>query len=91
MILTDLTSNNRSRKRWSLISSLGVLLHVLLQFSLLCVALAAVLADVSLQVLAFLVFGDVLQKRSLINKTLVAGVALVWFVSLMASGVALEI
>lgn len=49
-----------------------MLLHVLLQIRLLRVALAAILTDVSLEVLAFLVLGDVLQERGLIHKALVA-------------------
>lgn len=68
-----------------------MLLHVLLQIRLLRVALAAILTDVSLEVLAFLVLGDVLQERGLIHEALVARVTFVGFVRLMAAGVALQV
>lgn len=64
---------------------------MLLQISFLRVTLSAVLANVSLQVLALLVLGNVFQERCLIHKTLIAGVALVWLVGLMAPRVALEV
>jgi hypothetical protein len=51
--------------------------------SYLCVALSAVLADVCLEVLRLLVLGDVLEQRGLVDKTLVARVALVRLVSLV--------
>ena len=61
------------------------------QVRFLGVGLSAVLADVCFEVLGLLVFGNVLQKGSLIDKALVAGVTLVRFVSLVASGVGLEV
>lgn len=77
--------------RRSLVGPLRVLLHVLRQIRLLRVALPAVLADVSLEMLALLVFGDVLQQRGLVGEALIAGVALVGLVGLMAPRVALQV
>lgn len=68
-----------------------MLLHVLAQVGLLRVALAAVLADVRLEVFAFLVLGDVLQEGRFVAETLVAGVALVGLVGLVAPRVRLEV
>lgn len=48
--------------RRPLVRPLGVLLHMLSEVSLLGVRLAAVLADVGLQVLRLLVLGYVLQE-----------------------------
>lgn len=76
---------------WSFVGPLGVLLHVLLQVRLLRVALAAVLTDVGLQVLALLVLGDVLEQRRLVAEALVARVALVRLVRLMAPRVRLQV
>jgi hypothetical protein len=68
-----------------------VLLHVLGQVGLLGVRLSAELADVSFEVFGLFVFGDVLQERRLIHKTLVARVTLVRFVCLVASGMGLKV
>ena len=48
-----------SEKTGPLVHPVGVLLHMLGQICLLCVRLATVLADVSLQVLGLLVLWDV--------------------------------
>lgn len=69
--------------------SFSVLLHMLLQVGLLCVAFAAILANVSLEMFALLMFGNVLQEGGLVRKTFVTRVTLVWFVSLVTSGMAL--
>ena len=68
-----------------------MLLHVLGQVGLLGVALPAVGADVCLQMLGLLVFGDVVKKGGLVMEALVAGVALVRLVSLVASRVGLQV
>lgn len=47
--------------RRSLVCALSMFLHVLSEVRLLSVALAAVLTDVSLEMLALLMLGDVLQ------------------------------
>ena len=49
------------------------------------VGLATVGADVRLHMLGVAMLGDVLQQRWLVSEALVAGVALVWLVTLMAS------
>ena len=49
------------------------------------VGLAAVSTDVRLHMLGVAMLGDVLQQRWLVSEALVAGVALVWLVTLMAS------
>ncbi len=54
------------------VRSVGVLLHVFGQVCLLGVGLAAVLANVGLEVLGLLVLGDVLQEGGLVGETLVA-------------------
>ena len=77
--------------RRPLVRAVRVLLHVLGQVGLLGVALAAVRADVGLEVLGLLVLGDVLQQGGLVREALVAGVALVRLVSLVASGVGLQV
>lgn len=77
--------------RWPLICSLGVLLHVLGEIGFLGVGFATVLTDVSLQMLGFLVLGNMLQQRGFIGETFVARVALEGFVRLVASRVRLEI
>jgi len=64
---------------------------VLGQVGLLGVGLAAVLADVRLQVLRLLVLGDVLQQRRLVGEALVAGVALERLVRLVAPRVRLQV
>jgi hypothetical protein len=76
-------------KRRPFVGTLSMLLHVLLQISFLSVTFATVLANVRFEVFALLVLGDVLQKRRLVNETLVARVTLVRFVGLMAPRVAL--
>ena len=68
-----------------------MLLHVLVQVRLLGVGLAAVLADVRLEVLGLLVLGDVLQQGVLVVKALVARVALEGLVLLVAAGVRLQV
>ena len=68
-----------------------MLLHVLGQVGFLGVALAAVGADVRLQMLGLLVLGDVLQQRGLVVETLVAGVTFVWLVRLVTPGVGLQV
>lgn len=68
-----------------LVCTLRVFLHVLSEVSLLSVALAAVLTDVSLEMLALLVLGDVLQQTGLIREALIARVALVRFVGLVTT------
>lgn len=77
--------------RGSLIGSLRVLLHVLRQVGLLGIALAAVLADVRLQVLRLLVLRYVLEEAGLVGEALVAGVAFVRLVGLVAPRVTLEV
>lgn len=77
--------------RWPFVGPLGVLLHVFLQVRLLRVALAAVLTDVGLQMLALLVLGNVLEQRRLVAEALVARVALVRLVCLMAPRVRLQV
>ena len=74
-----------------LVRPVRVLLHVLGQVGLLGVALAAVGADVRLQMLGLLVLGDVLQQRGLVVETLVAGVTFVWLVRLVTPGVGLQV
>ena len=74
-----------------LVRPVSVLLHVLGQVGLLGVALAAVGADVGLQMLGLLVLGDVLQQRGLVVETLVAGVTFVWLVRLVTPGVGLQV
>ena len=44
-----------------------------------------------LNMLGLLVLGDVLQQGRLVCEALVAGVALVWLVSLVAPGVGLQV
>lgn len=68
-----------------------MLIHVLAKVRLLRVALAAVLADVGLQVLRFLVLWDVFQQILLVREALVAGVAFEGLVGLVAPAVALEV
>ena len=55
------------------------------------VALAAVSTNMGLDMLGLLVFGDVLQQRGLVSKTLVAGLALVGLVRLVTPGVGLQV
>ena len=76
---------------WPLVRPVRVLLHVLRQVGLLSVTLAAVGADVRLQVLRLLVLGDVLEQGDLVVEALVAGVALVRLVSLVAPRVGLQV
>lgn len=71
--------------RRSLVCTLRMFLHVLSEVRLLSVALAAVLTDVSLEMLALLVLGDVLQQTGLVREALIAGVALVRFVGLVTT------
>ena len=61
------------------------------QVGLLGVALPAVRADVGLDVFRIFVFGNVLQERSLLGETFVAGVTLVGLVCLVTSGVRLQV
>ena len=68
-----------------------MLLHVLGQVGLLGVALPAVGADVCLQMLGLLVFGDVVKEGGLVMEALVAGVALVGLIRLVAPGVGLQV
>lgn len=77
--------------RWSLICSLGVLLHVLGEIGFLGVGFATVLTDVGLQMFGFLVLRNMLQQGGFIGETFVARVALEGFVRLVASRVRLEI
>lgn len=77
--------------RGSLVGSLRVLLHVLRQVCLLGITLAAVLADVRLQVLRLLVLRYVLEEAGLVGEALVAGVAFVRLVGLVAPRVTLEV
>jgi hypothetical protein len=77
--------------RRSLVGTLGVLLHVLAEVGLLRVGLAAVLADVRLEMLGLLVLGDVLEQRRLVREALVARVALVRLVRLVAARVRLQV
>ena len=79
------------RDWWPLVRSFRVLLHVLGEIGLLGVRLAAVLADVRLEVLRLAVLGDVLQEGGLVRKALVAGVALEGLVSLVAPRVGLQV
>lgn len=74
-----------------LVRPLGVLLHVLGEVRLLRVGLAAVLADVRLQVLRLAVLGDVFEEGGFVRKALVARVALEGFVRLVAPRVRLEV
>ena len=75
----------------TLVRPVRVLLHVLRQVGLLSVTLAAVGADVRLQVLRLLVLGDVLEQGDLVVEALVAGVALVRLVGLMTPRVGLKV
>lgn len=84
-------SAGREKSARSLFRPVAVLLHVLGQVGLLRVALSAELADVSLQVLRLLVLGNVIEESVLVDEALVAGVALVGFVGLVASGVGLQV
>ena len=68
-----------------------MLLHVFGQIRFLGVGLSAVLADVCFEVFGLLVFGNMLEESGLVDKALVAGVTLVRFVRLVASGVGLEV
>ena len=68
-----------------------MLLHVLGKVGLLGVGLAAVGADVCLQVFGLLVLGDMLQQRLLVRETFVATVAFVWLVHLVASAMRLKV
>ena len=68
-----------------------MLLHVFGQVGLLGVALAAVRADVGLEVLGLFMLGDVLKQGLLVSKALVAGVALVGFIRLVAPRVGLQV
>ena len=77
--------------RRSLVGSVGVFLHVLGQVGLLCVALAAIGADVSLEVLGLLVLGDVIEQGGFVMEALVARVALVGLICLVAPGVGLQV
>lgn len=77
--------------RRSLVRSLRVLLHVLRQVSFLGVTLAAVLANVRLEVLRLLVLRYVLEQTRFVREALVAGVTLVRLVGLVTSGMALQI
>ena len=79
----------RADYRRSLVRSFRVFLHVLGQIGLLGVTLAAVLADVRLEVLGLLVLRYVLEQAGLVGEALVARVTLVRLVGLMAAGVAL--
>lgn len=75
----------------SLVRPLRVFLHVLGQIRLLGVTLAAVLADVRLKVLRFLVLRYVLEQAGLVGEALVARVTLVRLVGLVTAGVALQV
>lgn len=66
-------------------------LHVLGEVGLLGIGFAAVLADVCLQMLGFLVLGNVVEQRRLIREALVTGIAFEGFVGLVAAGVRLQI
>lgn len=55
------------------------------------VTLATILADVSLEMLALLVLGDVLKQRRFVAEAFVARITLVGFVRLMTPGVRLEV
>ena len=55
------------------------------------VALPTVGTNVCLYVLGLLVFGDVVEERLLVSKTLVAGVTFVWLVRLVTPGVGLQV
>lgn len=68
-----------------------MLVHVFAQVRLLGVALAAVLADVRLEVLGLFVFRNVLEQVLLVGEALVAGVALERLVGLVAAAVALQV
>ena len=68
-----------------------MLLHVLRKIRLLRVTLSTVGADVCLYMLGLLVLGDVLKEGLFVGEALVAGVALVRLVSLVASGVGLQV
>ena len=68
-----------------------MLLHVLGQVGLLRVGFPTVRTDVGLQVFGLLVLRDVIQEGGLVMETLIAGVTLVGFVSLMTAGVGLQV
>lgn len=65
--------------------------HVLTKVRLLRIALATILAYMSLQVFGFFVFGDVFEQVLLVGEALIAGVAFEGLVGLMAAAVALEV
>ena len=81
----------RGHYGWPLVRPVRVLLHVLGKVGLLGVGLAAVGADVGLQMLGLLVLGNMFQQRLFIREALVAGVAFVRLVHLVAPTVRLKI
>jgi len=55
------------------------------------VTLPTVGTDVGFYMFRFLMFRNMLEQGLLISKTFVAGVALVWFICLVAPGVGLQV
>lgn len=81
----------QSGDRWPLISTLSMLIHMLTKIRLLRITLAAVLADVRLQMFGLLVLRDMFQQILFVSKAFVTGVALKGLVRLVAAAVALKI
>ena len=78
--------------RWPLVPrTIWVLLHVFGQVGFLGVWFAAELTNVSFEVFGLLMLRNVLQKSCFVYKTFVTWVTFVWFISLVASGVGLEV
>lgn len=77
--------------RRPLVCTFRMFLHVFSKVSLLSVTLAAVLTDVSLEMLTLLVLGDVLQQAGLVREALIARVALVRLVGLVTTRVTLQV
>ena len=84
-------SSSRSSQKSSLLHSICMFSHVLCQVRLLSVTLSTIFADVSLEMLGFLVFRDVFQERSFVSETFVTTVTFEWFVRLMTARVGLKV
>lgn len=67
-----------------------MLLHMLGQIGFLCVALTTVLADVRLEMFAFLVLRDVVKQRCFIGEALVARITFIRLICLVATAVTLQ-
>lgn len=66
-------------------------IHMLTKIRLLCVTLAAILADVRLQMLGLLVLGDMFQQILFVREAFITGVAFKGLVGLVAPAVALKV